>query len=198
MPVVWPHPVAVTTLARVTRRLRLLPLAAPLALFVFLGAALAVPTVADARGKAQVEWKDVDAPSGPDEARLERTLRKLLVKASKKASFGDISGKVKVSARVTELAWEDKGDVVRLSCTVVGRIEGGPSAKSRISFGGAPAQRAALEKQVLEMVANGVVTRLAEISKSREAKAKKEAEKRKAADEEERRAEREGDSESED
>ncbi len=168
----------------------------PLVLSLLIAASLlAVPTVAAARGRTQVEWANVDAPSGPDEARLERALRKLLVKASKKASFGDRGGKVKVSARVTELAWEDKGDVVRLSCTVVGRIEGGPSAKSRISFGGAPAQRAALEKQVLEMVANGVVTRLAEIAKSREARAHAEAERRKAADAEEKAAAREGEAE---
>ncbi|MEJ7735589.1 MAG: hypothetical protein WKG00_41180 [Polyangiaceae bacterium] len=165
----------------------------PLLLWLLVAVAtLAVPTAGHARGTTQVEWANVDAPSGPDQARLERTLRKLLVKASKKASFGGRGGKVRVSARVSELVWEDKGDVVRLSCTVVGRIEGGPSAKSRISFGGAPAQRAALEKQVLEMVANGVVTRLAEIANSREARAHAEAERRKAADAEEKAAAREG------
>jgi hypothetical protein len=168
----------------------------PLAVcFLIAASLLAVPTVAGARERPQVEWTNVDAPKGPDEARLERTLRKLLVKASKKTRFGDRGGKVKVSARVTELAWEDKGDVVRLSCTLVGRIEGGPSAKSRISFGGAPEKRAALEKQVLTMVANGVVTRLAEIANTREARAHAEAQRRKAADAEEKAAAREGDAE---
>jgi hypothetical protein len=56
---------------------------------------------------------------------------------------------------------------VRLSCTVLGRLEGGPSARSRISFGASPKDRAALEKQVLRMVANGVVARLAEIARTR-------------------------------
>ncbi|MEZ4315694.1 MAG: hypothetical protein R3F14_47365, partial [Polyangiaceae bacterium] len=62
------------------------------------------------------------------------------------------------------------GDVHRVTCTIVGRIPGGPSAKSRISFGGSPAEKAKLEKQVLTMVAKAVVTRLAEIVRSRAAK----------------------------
>jgi hypothetical protein len=130
-------------------------------------AALAVPSPADARGKPRIEWKTVSVPEGPDADRVARTLRSMLVRASRKADFGREGGKVVVSARVVQLAWEDRGDVVRLSCTVVGRLEGGPSARSRISFGGAPKDRAALEKQVLTMVANGVVTRLAEIARSR-------------------------------
>ena len=51
-----------------------------------------------------------------------------------------------------------------------GRVPGGPSAKSRISFGGSPADKAKLEKQVLTMVANAVVSRLAEIVRARAAK----------------------------
>ena len=130
-------------------------------------AATALPTPAHARGKAQIEWKTVSVPDGPSSDRVARTLRQLLVRASRKADFGRDHGKVVVSARVVQLDWEERGDVVRLSCTVVGRLEGGPSARSRISFGAAPKDRAELEKQVLTMVANGVVTRLAEIARTR-------------------------------
>ena len=59
------------------------------------------------------------------------------------------------------------GDVLRVRCTLVGRVDGGPSARSKIAFGGDPAAQAELEKQVLTMVANGVVSRLAQIVRSR-------------------------------
>jgi hypothetical protein len=142
------------------------PLVLLLAAALVLGATTTtVP--ADARGKPAVEWKSVSVPDSKDSDRVARTLRSLLVRASRKADFGHGGGKVVVSARVVQLAWEDRGDVVRLSCTVVGRVEGGPSARSRISFGAARKDRAQLEKQVLTMVANGVVTRLAEIARTR-------------------------------
>ena len=121
----------------------------------------------EAKGKPAVEWKSVSVPDGKDSDRVARTLRGLLVRASRKADFGNRGGKVVVSARVVQLDWEDRGDVVRLSCTIVGRVEGGASARSRISFGAARKDRAQLEKQVLTMVANGVVTRLAEIARTR-------------------------------
>jgi hypothetical protein len=54
---------------------------------------------------------------------------------------------------------------------VVGRIEGGPSARSRIRLGGRPSERKKLEKDALKVVATGIVTRLAELARqSRQAK----------------------------
>jgi outer membrane lipopolysaccharide assembly protein LptE/RlpB len=67
----------------------------------------------------------------------------------------------------------------------VGRLVGGPSARSRISFGGNPSEREALEKQVLSMVANGVVTRLAEIARAQAAREKAQAEAEKESEGEE-------------
>ncbi len=119
-----------------------------------------------ARGRTKVDWTRVDVPEGPDAARVEKAVRAALKAAVKRADFGDVRA-VTASARVVELTWEDRGDVLRLSCTVVGRLKGGPRAKSHISFGGRPEQRKELEKQVLAMVANGVVTRLAELARHR-------------------------------
>jgi hypothetical protein len=130
-------------------------------------AAIAVSRPADARPKADVEWTRVDAPATTkDGARLAKNLHQLLKNASRKADFGK-SGKVLLRARIVEYIVEHKGDVIRIRCTVIGRLEGGPSAKSRIAFGGDPKDPKALEKQVLTMVAHGVTSRLAALAKAR-------------------------------
>ncbi len=68
-----------------------------------------------------------------------------------------------LAARVIELSAEERGDVLRITCTVMGRVVGGAGARSRISYGGAPEKREELEKEVLTQVANGLVARLAQI-----------------------------------
>ena len=105
---------------------------------------------------------------GKDADRHGRMLKGLLAQATKKADFGKAE-RVVLIARLVEFTAEQRGDVLRLSCTIVGRVDGGPGARSRISYGGSPAKRAELEKQVLTMVANGVVARLAEIARTRAA-----------------------------
>ncbi|MEZ4301243.1 MAG: hypothetical protein R3B70_40285 [Polyangiaceae bacterium] len=144
-------------------RLRLIP---ALALAVSL---LAAPAPAQASGKTTVTWTKIDVPDKDNAAALTKSLKAILTKAAKKANFGKAK-KVSFSVKLVELTSEQKGDVHRVTCTIVGRIPGGPSAKSRISFGGSPAEKAKLEKQVLTMVAKAVVTRLAEIVRSRAAK----------------------------
>lgn len=123
------------------------------------------PAPALARG-TRVDWKSVEMPGGQDQDRRVRALRTLLVHASQKADFGKTKSVI-LSARVVEFTSSTRGDVHRVSCTIVGRVAGGPTAKSKISFGGRPSEREALEKQVLTMVANGVVGRLASIVRAR-------------------------------
>jgi hypothetical protein len=139
----------------------------------FLLASTTIPSVALA-GSTKVEWKKVEAPSGVDHDRVVQMLKPILRSTAKKADFGKTK-KLVLTARVLEFRSVTRGDVHRVSCTLVGRIVGGPTARSHISFGGHLNERAALEKQVLTMVATGVVTRLSEIVRNRaaaEAKAK--------------------------
>lgn len=146
-------------------------------------AAAAAPSPGHAGGKAKVEWKTIEAPAGESHDRIIRLLKPLLQASTRKASFG--KGKaVVLHARVLEWRSFTQGDVHRVSCTLVGRIQGGPTAKSRISFGGKPSERASLEKQVLGMVASGVVGRLAEIARARAAEEQEKKEKAKAETEE--------------
>ena len=118
-----------------------------------------------AEAKPKVDFAKVDVPASPEAARVEKAFKQALAKAAKKANFG--KGKhVALSARVLELTREEHGDVLRITCTAMGRVVGGPGAKSRISFGGDPAHRDELENQVLTMVANGLVGRLAQIARA--------------------------------
>jgi hypothetical protein len=156
--------------------------------WVLAAAALACVTAAPlepalARSKTKIEWSAVRVPEGKGSERTAKMLRGFLTQAAKKADFGSAKS-VKLTARVVEFTAVKKGDILQVSCSIVGRLVGGQSARSRISFGGNPAEREELEKQVLSMVANGLVTRLAEIAKTRAAReqAEKEAEKE-AADE---------------
>jgi hypothetical protein len=58
-------------------------------------------------------------------------------------------------------------EVMKVSCTAVGRLPGGRTAKSQLSFGGDPRKKTQVVSRVLEIVARGVVTRLAELERVR-------------------------------
>jgi hypothetical protein len=122
-----------------------------------------------ALAKAKVEWSHVDVPEGDGSAKVGKLLKTALEQASKRANFGKAKS-VTLSARVLSFTSSMRGDVLRVSCTVMGRVAGGASARSKISFGGSPDARAELEKQVLTMVANGLVARLAQIARAEESK----------------------------
>jgi hypothetical protein len=93
-----------------------------------------------------------------------RTLKTLLQEASRRAEWGK-GRALRLSATITELTWERHEDVLRLEVAVVGRIAGGASVRSRIRVGGRPAERSKLERDALQIVSTGLVTRLADISR---------------------------------
>jgi hypothetical protein len=131
-------------------------------------ATLLVEPSAYARGnKPRVQWVRVDVPQREDASRIQKLLKQALAQAAKKANFGKGST-VSLTARVVELSAEERGDVLRITCTVMGRVVGGAGARSRISYGGSPEKRDALEKEVLTQVANGLVARLAQIVRTTE------------------------------
>lgn len=101
-------------------------------------------------------------------AALERHFRRTLSQAARKADWGAGSG-AKIEYRVTVEALETRLDdgVLRVRCTALGRLPKGKSARSHIEFGGSPAERQALMRRVLEIVARGVVTRLAALERER-------------------------------
>src|SRR3954471_3141936 len=102
-------------------------------------ATLSITPPAQASAKAKVAWIRVDVPDGQG-PRVQKLFKKALEQASRKANFGKAKA-VSLAARVVELTTEERGDVLRITCTVMGRVVGGAGARSRISFGGSPDKR---------------------------------------------------------
>lgn len=140
------------------RRVTTWAAAAALGLATILG-----PGGAIASPRTKVDWVRVEVPEGQDAGRLTKLLKDALKQAAKRADFGKATKTVSLTARIVELKTEQQGDVLRVTCTIMGRVAGGAGARSRISYGGSPDKRDELEKQVVTMVANGLVGRLAQI-----------------------------------
>jgi hypothetical protein len=117
----------------------------------------------EASAATTVEIAEVSVPASDGQKKAEKRLRSALRQAAKEVDFGKTKS-VTIRAKVTEWKVEEHGDVVRVTCTLVGRLEGGKSARSHVSFGGRPKERDKLEKQVVAMVARGVMTRLAQLA----------------------------------
>jgi hypothetical protein len=113
--------------------------------------------------RKRVRWTRVEVPTADGSKRVERNLKRLLKKATRRAKWGKHKG-IDLSARVIQWKWEDRGDVVRLSVTVVARISGGRKARSHIRVGGRPKERRKLEREALKIVADGLVTRLVQLA----------------------------------
>jgi hypothetical protein len=129
-------------------------------------ATLAAPLVADAKGRSpRVVWSAVTVRDGKDRDHHEKTLGDILKKEGRRHDWGKRDEPVEATVEVKELTSVVEGDVVRVTCTAVGRLKGGHAAKSKFSFGGRPSERAKLEKHVLELVARGIVTRLSEMAR---------------------------------
>ncbi len=124
---------------------------------------------ADARAKvdvAVVELSSSASSSKDRDRRLTATVRRLAQQSAKHLDFGK-SGRVEVSFLVKELKIVEVDGLLRVTCTLVGKLKGGGSAKSRLSFGGKPAKKKQIEKEVLASVTDGVMTRLAEMSRAK-------------------------------
>jgi hypothetical protein len=125
---------------------------------------VAVP--ARAAVTAKVSWGEVFVREGADAARLTKELNKLLKAATKRADWGkrkDSKESYSLSARVTKLEWQESGGIVHLEVAAVGKVSGGAGVKTKIRVGGKPTERKKLEKEGLRIVAEGLVTRLADV-----------------------------------
>jgi hypothetical protein len=125
------------------------------------GEALAKPK------KPRVIWSSIRVREGRDQPLREAALAKILEKESRRVDWGKgRTEPVDASIDVRELDTVVDGDVARVTCAAVGRLRGAGAAKSKFSYGGRPQDRAKLEQHVLELVARGIVTRLAEMARA--------------------------------
>jgi len=130
---------------------------------------LAGPAAAAPRGKPSVTLDSLVFPVDVEPAReLERHLKQVLRREARRADWGAGSrAKIEYRFIVEELDVAVDGNVLKVRCTALGRLPKGKSARSRIEYGGSPARRTAEIKKVLEIVARGVMTRLAELERRR-------------------------------
>jgi hypothetical protein len=68
---------------------------------------------------------------------------------------------------VTELTYTLLEGGLQVRCVAVGRLPGGKTAKSELTFGGRTSERESLTNRVLDIVARGVIGRLAELERRR-------------------------------
>jgi len=121
----------------------------------------------EAHAKRRVEWTQIDVRKGDDAKRVSKRFRSLLRRKTRRAKWGK-GNSLKLNAKITQLDWEKRDDVLRVTVTVIARIEGSKRARSHIRVGGHPKNRRKLEKEALKIVADGLVTRLADIARSAE------------------------------
>lgn len=123
------------------------------------------------RGQPDVRLDRLDFPEGlAGGAALERHFRFHLKRAARRADWGAGRGaKIEYRVRVEELTATESGNVLKVRCTALGRLPAGKSARSQLSFGGNPREREHVLKNVLEIVARGVITRLAALERARRA-----------------------------
>jgi hypothetical protein len=124
------------------------------------------PAVAEAHAP-RVVWTDITIASREKRPELEHFLKQIVETRTRRANWGK-KRQTPIEARfeVTEFSAVLGKDVVRVTCTAVGKLKGGQSVRSHFSMGGRPAGRAELERQLLAMLGRGIVSRLAEVART--------------------------------
>lgn len=122
-----------------------------------------------ATGRPRIKLDRLDFPASlANPKEYESHLRVTLKREARRAEWGASTGS-KISYRffVQQLDLREEGGVLHVTCTAVGRLPKGKSAKSHIVFGGDARERKKVIEHVLDIVARGVVTRLAELERAR-------------------------------
>lgn len=124
---------------------------------------------AETEGRPEFHIDRLTFPPGiAREAELRRQLERALKLSAKKVDFGTgRGGRVEARFALTTLSYKLDGSVLSVEGALTGRLPSGRHAESTIRFGGRPSDEPKLTKQVLEILARGVVTRLADLERRR-------------------------------
>jgi hypothetical protein len=137
------------------------------------GAVLCAPRtlLAEPDGQPRVLLDHLEFPPELGASKYRKHLERTLAREVRQADWGaSKDSTIEYRFAITGLALSGAEGVLTVTCTAVGRLPGGRSANSRLSFSGAPKERDTLVKKVLTIVARGVVARLAEIERVRRGK----------------------------
>jgi hypothetical protein len=134
----------------------------------FLLGLVAVFIAVPAWASPHVVWTDITLASRDKRPELERFLKQIIERQTRRADWGRRrQSPLEARFDVTEFSAVAGKDVVRVTCTGIGKLKGGQSVRSHFSMGGRPGGRAELERQLLTMLGRGIVNRLAEIARAR-------------------------------
>lgn len=97
-----------------------------------------------------------------------RHLKSVLRREARRADWGaGRNNRIPLRFTVEKLSLVPKGNALEVVCSARGELPGGRRARSRLVFGGDPKKARKLVERVLEIVARGVVGRLAEMERER-------------------------------
>ena len=157
-------------MARVSRRLLL-------ALLTTAGASFSVtpveaddelPTIGRPSGRPRVTIDRLTFPKMDGSAAYVRHLTLVIRREARKADWGaGRKNRIELRFVVEQLTLRPKANALEVSCSARGELPGGRRARSRLVYGGDPKQPRKLVERVLEIVARGVVGRLAELERTR-------------------------------
>jgi hypothetical protein len=134
------------------------------------GAAAAEPPwIGKPRGKPKIRVDRVSLPANvAGAAGYTKRLRKVLLREARRADWGAGAGSsIVFRFSVEQLKLQQSGALLQVHCSAVGELPRGRTARSQLRFGGRAADGDRLVFKVLEIVARGVVTRLADLERAR-------------------------------
>lgn len=153
---------------------------APVLLAVMLGLGLAAPSAAHtdprpsevraaAGGRPKIVVDRVELGEAVDSPSLVRKkLLSILKREGRHADWGAGRGsRVTFRFELTELKLDQEGDVLRVHCQAIGHLPRGRRARGGLTYSGDAAKKNELVERTLEIVARGVITRLAELERKR-------------------------------
>jgi hypothetical protein len=119
-----------------------------------------------AKGHPKVTLDRLELPEtgGVDEP----FLRKVLAREARHADWGaGRENHIEYRFRIDDLTVTEERGVLRVACSASGWLPKSPRAKSHLAFGGDPKDREKVVRHVVEIVATGVMTRLADMERKR-------------------------------
>ena len=127
------------------------------------------PVVGRPRGRPHIRIDRVTLPNElPNRDEYLRFLKKFLKREVRRVDWGASSrNKISLRFEVERLDLEAHSSVLKVRCTALGELPHRRTARTELVFGGDRANEQRLVKQVLEIVARGVVSRLSALERAR-------------------------------
>jgi hypothetical protein len=139
------------------------------ALCGFTGIARAAPVVGRPKGRPRIKVDRVTLPPGtPNPEETLRHLKFVLHREARRADWGTgASSTISFRFTIETLAIEQRKNALHVRCSALGELPRRRTARSQLSYGGELQLGKKLVFQVIEIVARGVISRLADMERTR-------------------------------